>query len=206
MKKTILFLITVYAIISCEQDNGTKNKDQKGDTRTVHKLDGYGKSRWGMTPEELKEKYPDVINMMKEANAFVLESQQVAGRKAGISFVFENEKLVGASVTFKIQKWEQGHAGQRELKKHTDFHNGLLTLLTEKYGRPERSGKVGAGGTNPITGGILDEPILWSHWEVGKTVVALVCFNSSCTATGPMIIYSSSDLHPLPEKAVKDGL
>jgi hypothetical protein len=91
----------------------------------VHRIEGYGHTRWGMSPEDVMDVCPGARRASVER---LDERKRVAKLPAEVAYLFADDRLYSASVTFKASL----DNGMEFIAK---FKN-LRRLLSKKYGEP----------------------------------------------------------------------
>ena len=143
----------------------------------LNDLDGYGKTAWGMTEDEVlraetpraeRLERPGIFVGGRTATLRIKEVRTQAG-KFGADFIFEdsNRRLVQVNLTSLDEK--NPHAGSQAFCV-------LKKILTERYGTP----KVENG---------LSEVALW---KVGKTIIELVHLDIRQISSLVVISYKSA--------------
>lgn len=94
----------------------------------VHRIEGYGHTRWGMCPEDVMDVCPGARRTSVER---LDERKRVAKLPAEVAYLFADDRLYLASVTFKASL----DNGMEFIAK---FKN-LRRLLFKKYGEPLES-------------------------------------------------------------------
>lgn len=102
----------------------TEEVDRLRGLRTLVSTDGVGKARWGMSPKQVKRKYPK----LKETESGWMQQTSIAGLGAVQVFIYARDKLsiVGAVFT----------ESYTNKNLHVNDYSKMKELLTKKYGEP----------------------------------------------------------------------
>ena len=118
-------------------------------------IEGFQKTKWGMSVEEVKKQYPNATEKMVKRKLKLKTTDDVAGYKAKITFGFELEgnKLSNASLEFKPDP---------KLSSIGD-------LLREKYGAPtkflDKYGKHLTSEDKEKLGDFFKEALIWNNGD-----------------------------------------
>jgi hypothetical protein len=143
----------------------------------LNDLDGYGKTAWGMTEDEVlwaetpraeRLERPGIFVGGRTATLRIKELRTPAGR-FGADFIFEdsNRRLIQVNLTSLD---ERNHRGSPQA------FSVLKKLLTEKYGTPK------------LENGLSEV----ASWEVGKTIIELVHLDIQPVSSLVVVSYKSA--------------
>ncbi len=125
-------------------------------------LQGWGKTKWGMTSEELKALLPEKIEKIG-GNTIFLKQINVGNLKVGVRLLLEDDKLVKVMLDEEI--------GGKEPDDCNDFKG----LLTQKYGEPATKKEK----RMKKTGWLLSTT---TSWFLGGTRIDLNCIGAAVLA------------------------
>jgi hypothetical protein len=172
-----------------------KEKQEPALTKPVAaKVTGWQHAKWGMTPSQVKEAYPDVSCKEGELSC-TLASFDVAGATAQIVFAFADDRLASVIVAFRAVP-----GGVLGLLSHFD---DLVSRLADKYGPPdgnkERLWKNRPDKPNPekwadeLVDGNLSFWTDWASLEEGTINLTLGTYEQALTV---VLIYQSKEYGP----------
>lgn len=160
--------------------------------------EGYQQTRWGMSKADVAKLHPEAAST---SPAELLEKRlTIAEKEASLRFNFVNDKLAVVVVHFTEVYTNHNH--------HLDVYEEMKSLLAEKYGKPLSDETVWLQDL------LKNEPkkhgsaLSLGHlrkrtaWKLPKTKVELYAGGESLR-TDMRITYSSRELEPLYEKAVR---
>lgn len=163
----IIFLIAVFLCLALPLHSHAEN------------LEGWGKTRWNMTTEELTSLLPGRIEKIEERE-INLKKTKIGNLRIGIRLILNDNKLIkvmlDAITNRKISNYNSN--------EYIEFKG----LLIQKYGEPDIS------KTNRMekTGWLLSTE---THWFLGSTTITLYDFGSSFFAAyAPTNIKDTGDL------------
>ena len=143
----------------------------------LNDLDGYGKTAWGMTEDEVlraetpraeRRERPGILVGGRTATIRIKEIRTQAG-KFGADFIFEdsNRRLIQVNLT---------SLGEKDARASSQAFSVLKKLLTEKYGTPK------------LENGLSEV----ASWKLGKTIIELVNLESDRVSSLVIVSYQSA--------------
>jgi len=143
----------------------------------LNDLDGYGKTAWGMTEDEVLRAETPRAERLEKPGIFVggrtgtlrIKELQTRAGKFGADFIFEdsNRRLIQVNLTSLVEK---NHRGSPQA------FSVLKKLLTEKYGTPK------------LENGLYEI----ASWKVGKTIIELVHLDIEPDSSLVVVSYMSA--------------
>ncbi|OGN93760.1 MAG: hypothetical protein A2Z75_06620 [Chloroflexi bacterium RBG_13_50_10] len=143
----------------------------------LNDLDGYGKTAWGMTEDEVLRAETPRAERLERPGIFVggraatlrIKELQTRAGKFGADFIFEDSsrRLIQVNLTSFDEK---NHRGRPQA------FSVLKKLLTEKYGAPK------------LENGLSEV----ASWKVGKTVIELVHLDIQPVSSLVVVSYKSA--------------
>lgn len=161
---------------------------------TTTSVDGYGLTRWGMSPSNVKKAYPKIIPCGK---TLALSEQSIAGMSAFISFSFTQNKLASVVVLF-TEHFVNTNNYAYEFEK-------IKGWLTKKYGTPSKDRKDWSDdlykdepdniGMAISTGRLK----MFSEWEMPSTRISSLCTGENFEVS-VVVYYKSKNLAGLEDQ------
>ena len=143
--------------------------------------DGYGKTRWGMTPDEVRK----VVPGLKQTMNALTKSDSIAGSAAIVLYVFDANRLTSVGFSFTERHLAPG-------QYVSDFQK-VRKLLISKYGAPDSEGGTvdwgdGQGLDQEAAKNLgvsiaLGETQLTTRWHSGATRIVLLCSGDNARAS-----------------------
>jgi len=161
----------------------------------VHNIEGYGHTRWGMSTGEVMDVCPGVRTATVDR---LEERKRVAKLPAEVAYIFADDRLYAASVTFKSSL----DTGMEFIAK---FKN-LRRLLSKKYGEPVDSKTTFTGWRSCNSGFVLEHSSYHGvlvesgrmqmncSWEVAETKVHMALGCKTTRQPSITIDYESTHL------------
>ncbi len=131
--------------------------------------EGYRNARWGMTPEQVKQAFPD--EHFEEEPDLIYFSTDLAGEDVVVAFLFFNNQLYKTIVTVQVDPANKDNY----VRQFNKFEN----LLIAEYGQPDKMIRRGSRDRKMKDifaiaqgrGGYLD------NWKTAETTISLALFS-----------------------------
>jgi hypothetical protein len=164
--------------------------------RRFRSSDGYGKTRWGMTPAEVR-----LVVRGLPASGPTVKKDTVAGRSALVAYAFADGRLYAVVVAFT-----DPHIGPQQ---YLDDFGQITAILAAKYGEPQQNEIVfNSAATHDA---LADEPAMAIRtgaakavavWNHDKTTITATCAASDPLRVTNVVTYESGELAEWAEKRV----